>query len=144
MSSLQFENYFLNELSYKKNLDFDSSVETIDLYPEIYAHIIINKGANHAFVNLNTRQGNLEHSDSAFELTVDIVGEFSFEYDDAEYDIEFETFLKENALAILWSYIRPMVSDLITRANEFPNFILPVINVKKLLEEKNSIQIEYK
>lgn len=144
MSSLQFENYFLNELSYKKNLDFDSSVETIDLYPEIYAHIIINKGANHAFVNLNTRQGNLEHSDSAFELTVDIVGEFSFEYDDTEYDIEFETFLKENALAILWSYIRPMVSDLITRANEFPNFILPVINVKKLLEEKNSIQIEYK
>lgn len=144
MSSLQFENYFLNELSYKKNADFDSNVETIELYPEIYAHIVVNKNANHAFVNLNTRQGNLERSDSAFELTVDIVGEFSFEYDDTEYDIEFETFLKENALAILWSYIRPMVSDLITRANEFPNFILPVINVKKFLEENDSIQIEYK
>ena len=60
-----------------------------------------------------------------------------------EFDISFETFLKENGLAILWSYIRPIVSDMITRGNEFPNFLLPVINIKKMLEEKDSIKLTY-
>lgn len=142
MSSLKFEDYFLREISYKRNHNFNNS-ENIDLTPELSAHILIDKKENIGTVNLKTVQGSLDNENSAFEIVIDIVGQFGFENDPTEFDIPFETFLKENALAILWSYIRPMVSDLLTRGNEFPNYILPVINIRQLLEEKDSIEIEY-
>lgn len=143
MSSLQFKDYFLNEVSYRRNPSFDQTNSTINLHPELSAQILIRKSENLAYVNLITKQGNIDSDDSTFELIVDIVGEFSFIYDETEFDIDFETFLKENGLAILWSYIRPLVSDMITRSNEFPNFILPVVNIKKMLEDKDSIKLTY-
>lgn len=143
MSSLQFKDYFLNEVLYRRNPSFDQTNSTINLHPELSAQILIRKSENLAYVNLITKQGNIDSDDSAFELIVDIVGEFSFIYDETEFDIDFETFLKENGLAILWSYIRPLVSDMITRSNEFPNFILPVVNIKKMLEDKDSIKLTY-
>ncbi|MHB9781505.1 preprotein translocase subunit SecB [Streptococcus sp. 10F2] len=143
MSSLKFKDYFLNELSYKRNSNFDPSVEVLNLKPELSAAITI-VGDSKAYINLNTKQGDISLTDSAFELVVDIVGEFEFDYDPSEYDIKFENFLTENGLAILWSYIRPMVSDMITRGNEFPNFILPVINIQKMLKDNDSLVIKYK
>ena len=143
MSSLQFKDYFLNEVSYRKNPNFDQTNSTINLQPELSAQILIKKSENLAYVNLVTKQGNINFEDSAFEIIVDIVGEFTFTLDETEYDIDFETFLKENGLAILWSYIRPIVSDMITRGNEFPNFILPVVNVKKMLSDNDSIEVTY-
>ena len=143
MSSLQFKDYFLNEVSYRRNPSFDQTNSTINLKPELSAQILIKKSENLAYVNLSTRQGNINLEDSAFEIIIDIVGQFSFIHDEKEFDIDFETFLKENGLAILWSYIRPMVSDMITRGNEFPNFILPVVNVKKMLDENDSIMVTY-
>ncbi|WP_249275484.1 preprotein translocase subunit SecB, partial [Streptococcus pseudopneumoniae] len=122
--------------SYRRNPSFDQTNSTINLHPELSAQILIRKSENLAYVNLITKQGNIDSDDSAFEIIVDIVGEFSFIYDETEFDIDFETFLKENGLAILWSYIRPIVSDMITRRNEFPNFILPVVNIKKCLKTK--------
>ncbi|MFM0588137.1 preprotein translocase subunit SecB [Streptococcus suis] len=143
MSSLQFKDYFLNEVSYRKNPNFDQTNSTINLQPELSAQILIKKSENLAYVNLVTKQGNINFEDSAFEIIVDIVGEFTFTLDETEFDIDFETFLKENGLAILWSYIRPIVSDMITRGNEFPNFILPVVNVKKMLSDNDSIEVIY-
>jgi preprotein translocase subunit SecB len=143
MSSLQFKDYFLNEISYRRNPNFDQTNSTINLQPELSAHILIRESEHLAYVNLVTKQGNITSDDSAFEIIVDIVGEFTFTHDETEFDIDFETFLKENGLAILWSYIRPIVSDMITRGNEFPNFILPVVNVKKMLNENDSITVTY-
>ena len=143
MSSLQFKDYFLNEVWYRKNPNFDQTNSTINLQPELSAQILIKKSENLAYVNLVTKQGNINFEDSAFEIIVDIVGEFTFTLDETEFDIDFETFLKENGLAILWSYIRPIVSDMITRGNEFPNFILPVVNVKKMLSDNDSIEVTY-
>ena len=143
MSTLQFKDYFLNEVSYRKNPNFDQTNSTINLQPELSAQILIKKSENLAYVNLVTKQGNINFEDSAFEIIVDIVGEFTFTLDETEFDIDFETFLKENGLAILWSYIRPIVSDMITRGNEFPNFILPVVNVKKMLSDNDSIEVTY-
>ena len=143
MSSLQFKDYFLNEVSYRKNPNFDQTNSTINLQPALSAQTFIKKSENLAYVNLVTKQGNINFEDSAFEIIVDIVGEFTFTLDETEFDIDFETFLKENGLAILWSYIRPIVSDMITRGNEFPNFILPVVNVKKMLSDNDSIEVTY-
>ena len=133
MSSLQFKDYFLNEVSYRKNPNFDQTNSTINLQPELSAQILIKKSENLAYVNLVTKQGNINFEDSAFEIIVDIVGEFTFTLDETEFDIDFETFLKENGLAILWSYIRPIVSDMITRGTDSPNFTLPVAYVFFLL-----------
>ena len=127
MSSLQFKDYFLNEVSYRRNPSFDQTNSTINLKPELSAQILIRKSENLAYVNLITKQGNIHSDDSAFELIVDIVGEFSFIYDKTEFDISFG-----------------LSKDLyFTADNEFPNFLLPVINIKKMLEEKDSIKLTY-
>ena len=76
-------------------------------------------------------------------LTVNIFGIFSYDSEEIEsYDIGFETFIKESTISILWSFIRPFVSDLILRGNKFPNYILPVINVAKLVKD-NDVPITY-
>ena len=143
MSSLQFKDYFFQEISYKRNNSFDTEVEKINVVSKISARIIINEKTQSATINLITKHGDLSLKNSAFELNIDIVGHFEYRHDDSEYDIKFETFLKENGLAILWSFIRPTVSDMITRGNEFPNFILPVVNVRNMLEDNDLIEISY-
>ena len=54
MSSLQFKDYFLNEVSYRKNPNFDQTNSTINLQPELSAQILIKKSENLAYVNLVT------------------------------------------------------------------------------------------
>ena len=58
---------------------------------------------------------------------------------------EFEEFMSANAVSILYSYTRPYISDLIAKGNEFPRFLLPVLNINKFIEENNnsSIVIRY-
>ena len=126
MSSLQFKDYFLNEVSYRKNPNFDQTNSTINLQPELSAQILIKKSENLAYVNLVTKQGNINFEDSAFEIIVDIVGEFTFTLDETEFDIDFETSLKENAVipvlflnvltccliflpALVFSFLRPVI-----------------------------------
>lgn len=142
MSKLQFEDYYLKELSYKRNDSFNNSKE-INLMPKLSAQIVIKKKNDTAYIDLLAKHGNLDDPASAFEVTINIVGIFKYSNEDPEYTITFENFLRENGLAILWSYIRPMISDIISRGNEFPTFILPVINVRKMLEDSDSITITY-
>ena len=104
MSSLQFKDYFLNEVSYRRNPSFDQTNSTINLKPELSAQILIRKSENLAYVNLITKQGNIHSDDSAFELIVDIVGEFSFIYDKTEFDISFEREWFSNSLVLYSAY----------------------------------------
>ena len=52
MSSLQFKDYFLNEVSYRKNPNFDQTNSTINLQPELSAQILIKKSENLAYLFL--------------------------------------------------------------------------------------------
>lgn len=143
MASLEFEDYYLDEFSYKKNINYVDS-DQIDLNSDISCSIQVKRREETAFVNLKVTLGSLDNTNAAFKAVVDIVGKFNYQKEkNTEYDISFEKFLTENSLAILWSFIRPLFSNLITNGNQYPNYILPVINISKMLKDSGKIEINY-
>ena len=144
MAGISFEDYFLNEISYKKNQEFSEAEGLINANLALNVGININKKEEKAVVNMIITVGDLQDSNSGFETKIDIVGLFNF--NQAESDgKEFEEFMSANAVSILYSYTRPYISDLIAKGTEFPRFLLPVLNINKFIEENNnsSIVIRY-
>ena len=143
MAGIRFTDYYFNELSYKMNPNFNHTTTELNITPALELGINISKSKSEVITKLAVTLGDFNSEDTGFVLAIEILG--MFEYDDAEiqeYNIQFETFIKESTISILWSFIRPTVSDIITRGNRFPNYILPVVNVKKMIEE-NPLDIFY-
>jgi len=143
VAGIRFNDYYLNELSYKMNPNFNHTTTELNITPTLELGINISKSKSEVITKLSVTLGDFNSEDAGFVLAIEILG--MFEYDDAEiqeYDIQFETFIKESTISILWSFIRPTVSDIITRGNRFPNYILPVVNVKKMIEE-NPLDLFY-
>ena len=141
MAGISFEDYFLNEISYKKNQKFSEAEGLINANLALNVGININKKEEKAVVNMIITVGDLQDSNSGFETKIDIVGLFNL--NKAESDGK--EFMSPNAVSILYSYTRPYISDLIAKGNEFPRFLLPVLNINKFIEENNnsSIVIRY-
>lgn len=133
MAGLSFTNYYVKELSYKRNENFNPEIRSISA--PLDADFGYNISDGKAYVDFRLTVGNLIEENSGFEVKVNVVGEFSYHEEESD-GITFDDFIQENAIAILYSYVRPMVSDIILRSNEFPNYILPVINVRKLIENQ--------
>ncbi|WP_187331134.1 protein-export chaperone SecB, partial [Lactiplantibacillus plantarum] len=51
-----------------------------------------------------------------------------------------DTLIKKNAVAILYPYVRSLVSGITNASNQFPALILPTINVAQLLDEQSNRQ----
>lgn len=143
MAGIRFNDYYMNELNYKVNPNFNQGTTELDITPTLELGINISKQTSEVITKLSVTFGSLSSEDAGFMLTVEILGMFEYDTEEIEeYDINFETFIKESTISILWSFIRPTVSDVITRGNRFPNYILPVVNVSKLIEE-NHLDIVY-
>lgn len=78
-----------------------------------------------------------------FIINVELTGVFDIEFEkDDEQDIEqLKELLSQNAIAILYPYIRSLVSDITSKANSFDTFIMPVANIAKVMKENNKIEI---
>lgn len=143
MAAISFDDYFLTKLSYNVNPNYNPEINEIDLSPTLNFGVTIFKTSNKVITKLGVTLGNLDNPDAGFQIDIEIRGAFSFDDDKIrEYDIELENFIKESTISILWSFIRPFVSDMITRGNRFPNYILPVINVVELVSD-NDIEVLY-
>lgn len=139
MAGLIFETYTIEEMMYKKNENFEFTEDGgIDLDPQF--NIIINKSEQEAIVEMHFSVGSLSDKISPFNIEVKVRGLFTYNAEEAE-DEPFVNFLKTNAVAVLFPYLRQIVSNLTSTTNEFPTFILPVMNIVKYVEEENSIII---
>lgn len=136
MASISFNDYFLKNLSYVVNPKFDFSTKKIDLSTAVNLEVHVNKKTKKIITTLDITLGSLENTNSGFCIKVSIVGDFHYDVKEIEsYGIGFEKFIKESTMSILWSFVRPFISDLISRGNKFPRYILPVINVSKLIDD---------
>lgn len=147
IESMKFENYILDNLSYTKNEEFESNDnEKINGELNFKSTVYYSSTAPEGIVTINVVVGNLKDSNSAFQLEIQISGLFSFKSDDkklGKQDIdEMKKMLALNGNAILYPYLRAMVSDITMRSNQFPTYILPTINFIKLLEKNKSITFE--
>lgn len=140
MAGINFEKYYVKEISFKKNDFFDGDRKvSLDTALDCVINMISDIAAE---VILNAKIGDLSNNNSPFEITVEIVGYFTYNKEQSN-ETAFEHFLSANAIAILFPYLRNLISDMSLKSNEFPPLILPVINVVQLLEDTKSITINH-
>lgn len=140
MAGINFEDYYVNEISFKRNDSFDGD-RKVELNTDFNCIInVINE--IDAEVVLSSKIGDSSNTNSPFEVTSSIVGCFTYNQKESN-GTDFERFLSENAIAILFPYLRNLISDVSLKSNEFPSLVLPVINVVQLLEDNKAITINH-
>lgn len=129
-SVLRFIKYEVNEIYFKRNKDFKVNKEGLPLNLKIKPLIDVNENNMNVLLKVRIFE-NMEENIAPFEMKIDLTGYFYVEGMDPEN-------LKANAIAILYPYVRAIVSTYTANANITP-LILPAINVNKLIkdQEKN-------
>lgn len=141
MAGIIFRDFIITKASYTKNYNFN--IETEEVNAKTSFECEINENEDNAIVKLITQSGNLEDKSSPFQVNVEIEGLFEFVESESE-GLRFEEYLTNNAVAILFPYIRSTISELTAKSNEFPVLNLPIINVARMLKEENKINHVYK
>lgn len=135
MVVLEFKNYIVNNMSYIKNKDFDRKMRKINLKPIISADF--NRKDNIIYVKLTVLIGSLDDKKIPFKVECEVTGKFKYNADKNDTKISEEAIVKNNTVAILYPYIRQLISSLTQQSNEYPSYILPTINVAKMLNKKD-------
>lgn len=124
-SVLEFKKYIVNNVEFKSNLNF-APIENLKLNFSIKKEVTYEN--NNMYVKLFTNIfENSKENNYPFEMSVELMGIFEIKGDSK---INWEA----NAIAILYPYIRSIVSTYSTASNVYP-VILPVINVNAMLKE---------
>lgn len=130
-TALEFEGYEVNELVYQKNIEYEhnSDKKQIMLFPKLVRNI--KKMPNNKFeVHLGVVvSADKDGNDIPFNLSVEISGFFNLLGEETD-----ETFINQNALAILFPYLRSLVTTVTVNAG-IPPIILPAVNIIQMLEE---------
>ncbi len=127
-SILRFNKYIVNEINFKNNDKFKQSTERMSIDFRIYKEIV--KNNNNMEVKLTTKIfTDAEKNNYPFEMEVILTGYFT------EVDNENNVNFEPNAIAILYPYVRAIVSTYTASAN-VNSLILPAINVNKLVEDQ--------
>ncbi|MEB6835676.1 protein-export chaperone SecB [Staphylococcus simulans] len=140
MASIGFKTYNFNHISYSKNKELDiENVDTFEVNSDFSAKVAFEN--EEAYIIMDCQIGNNEPN-CPFIINMQLTGVFDIEYENDVEDINrLKILLTQNAIAILYPYIRSLVSDLTSKANMFDTFIMPVVNVAKMMEENNRIEI---
>lgn len=127
VSILRFNQYVVDEISFKNNENFIKKDEKMSIIFNIEKDV--KKTENNIEVKLMTTIfKEAEKNNYPFEMKVVLTGYFTVENNEKNINLE------PNAIAILFPYIRAIVSTYTASAN-VPPLILPAINVNKLIED---------
>lgn len=136
MAVLEFKRYHVTEQSYKRNEHFEKSDNGIDINPKFAFNIKNNARDNSFIVNLGITIGSSSDNSVPFEVIVRVSGKFVYRIEDDTENVGADTLIRKNAVAILYPYVRSLVSSLTNSSNEYPAVTLPTIDVAQVLEEQ--------
>ena len=124
-SVLQFDNYSVEELSFKKAVVPEDQHE-FQFNPH-FNHELCDCGDNKFDVKLSVEVFPDEAHPMPFSLRVAIVGHFTY-LDNNEHDVNFkQQILEKNTVSILFPFLRQIVASLTSNAN-IPALMLPIMN----------------
>ena len=131
LSSLRFLNYVVNSVDYRIN-DKQSDQDTWKLVFDIHntTRVSDEKDKMTIMLGVNVFKG---VENAPFYIDVQMTGSFELE---GEGDI---SLYEANAIAIMYPYLRAIVSNYTASANVYP-VILPAINVNALLERQEKTE----
>lgn len=136
-SKLRFIDYIVNNIEFKNNMEFDNSKEVkieFDIDSEI-EFVDDKKFMLGLEIELFK---NPEENNYPFSFKAEIIGTFEIDSDDEN---EKKNLAEKNSVAILFPYVRALISTFTSASNVEP-VILPPINVAQYLENKRRIQIQ--
>lgn len=136
MSILRFNGYKVQEMAYKRNAHYQPAKKQIELDPKITTKVDITD--NDINITLTVMIGSLEKGSMPFQVRCSIIGNFTYNPVEDNTNIGIDTFVRRNAVAILYPYARAIIATLTTTSNEFPGYNMPTINVAKLLTQDDS------
>jgi preprotein translocase subunit SecB len=131
-SILSFDNYIVKNISFEANSNFKPS-EKIPLEVEFFHDLDVDLSGNMAAVGLGCSIFKESKENHPFCLEIELVGFFKFETTLEPEQIE--KLLRINATAILFPYLRSIVSS-ITANSGFQTLVLPIVNIHKVLEQQ--------
>ena len=130
-STLQFLHYDVNKIQFINNPDYEAQEVEVDL--EFDSAIERSEEYIAQKVSIEVFPNGLENG-MPFQLQIDLTGHFRL-VDGAE---KMETKnIETNTLAILFPYVRSLVTTITANAN-VPALVLPPLNIVRTLEEKNN------
>jgi len=124
LSDIQFSNPRVSEWDFKRNEKYIPA-KSANL-PFTYSYEIEATGEFSAIVRLRAILGGAETKESPFILNATISS--TFHWDDSLKDPQ--KYLQVNAVMLLISYLRPMITQFTTYAG-YSAFVLPFIDVRK-------------
>lgn len=125
-SSLKFEHYIVDYVEFKNNPEFEGEVATLKFEPQV--EFQVEEKDLLVFLSIDVFKDAIKNN-FPFEMSVNVVGFFTISGED---DIEK---FKPNAVAVLFPYVRSIISTYTAAANVNP-LILPTVNINKMLSEK--------
>ncbi len=129
-STLRFLNYVVNSVEFHTNEDFEESSVSVDFNVKRQIEFVDDEN-NTIYVTLNVDIfDGAKEKNYPFSMKISVTG--IFEVDDIDSDLK-SNLAQVNAVAILFPYLRSLVSTYTANANVTP-LILPAINVMKLIE----------
>lgn len=142
-SILSFDHYDVLETVYKFNPFEDE--DDLELIPNF--NLVIkyqNQLKKEAALIFSVEIGDEKLEETPFYINAVIIGIFSLEINKDEKNVEqlIEDMYKKNAVAILYPYIRSLVSDLSSKGSK-PPLTLPPINIAAMMEEENLVTEVY-
>lgn len=131
-SSLKFIDYYVDSVEFYNNTEFDDQEKVkLDFHLEKeIKYVEDEKKTIMVTLNLKIFENPLENN-YPFNMNLSLTGIFEIDFTDID---KMREFAETNAVAILFPYLRSMVSTYTANANVSP-LILPPINVVSLMEQ---------
>lgn len=130
----QFIDYNVLEIQYKLNPRFEE--EEASLSPNFSFDLEFIEDEDEALVYLGLELGDTEFKKNSFYLNVKVAGDFIFRSEDeALIHQQKIDYCKVNGVAILYPYLRALVSDITNKGSEQP-IILPTMNIVEMLRNQ--------
>lgn len=126
-SSMKFINYVVHSVEFTNNPDFEGEDTSLDFEPTVDFEIQDNNLL--VFLSIHVFKDAEKHN-YPFEMKVSVVGHFKVS------NKENVEKYKPNAVAVLFPYIRSLISTYTAAANVNP-LILPTVNINRMLANKN-------
>lgn len=130
MKKLNFLRYRIEELALKQPDEFSEEI-SVSLSSKVQMH-----SENEATVNIRC---DLQSEDERFNLVLALSGEFRVEEGSGEDeipDLDNQSLLRQNSLAILFPYLRAAVSQ-VTSIGYHDPVVLPPVNILEFIKNSN-------
>lgn len=131
-SALQFRGYRVNKAQFDLTGELNDYKGKVELAP-VFRRAIHTLSENRHLLLLGVQIGDIDGDTSLpFYINVEIEGDFALSEND-----QADILMKQNAVAILFPYLRSTLTMLTTVANINP-IILPTINLAKMFESEQT------